>query len=391
MERISNVIKRKLIYISFIRLTDKVSRDWYIDFCIKKNTVVEYWDIVSLVREEHDEKGASAPDYLRYIKTYKELELLIRKTENNEAVYVMLISYSGRFSKPYRLLSKYNCKMVFLNWGAMPTTVSSPRWQRIVYRFISNPGNFALTVIDLIAGNTLRKLDIVKRFDVVFTAGQVLTEVDQYAKKVVPFNLCDFEHFKQYEFSAEKKVKGKYAVFLDINLAYQSDLAHCGLPAVTADSYFQSLNRFFDLLEKTHGLKVVIAAHPKANYAGHEFEQREHYRMLTAELVKNAEFVITHTSTALSYAVLNFKPVFFIYTDEMLKIYQDTVIRQIEGLATYFNVKSYNIDQITDGSQIVIQSPSFERYNSYKYSYLTSYKSENSLSSEIFFHEVNSI
>lgn len=385
------LLNRKLIYISFGRLTDKISRDWYIDYSIGKGAVVEYWDIVSLVREEHDEKGALDPVYLRYIKTYKEFDELLQLPENRGAVYVMLVSYTGRYSKPYRLLSKYDCIMVFLNWGAMPTTAPAPRLLRIIYRFFSNPLNFVSTVSDILLGIGYRKLNAVKRYNIVFAAGQALTSVDQYAKKVVPINLCDFDHYRRVKLADERTLQGKYAVFLDINLPYQSDLAQCGLPAVTAASYFQSLNRFFALLEKTHGLKVVIAAHPKATYGSEEFEQRETYRLLTAELVKDAEFVITHTSTALSYAVLNFKPILFIYTDEMMRIYKSTIIREIEGLAFYLNAYVYNVDQVTNGSQIIIQLPSRERYDSYKYGYLTSHESENTSSREIFWREISAI
>lgn len=382
---------RKLIYLSFIRLTDKVSRDWYIDYCIERGAVVEYWDIVSLLREKHEERGALDVGYLRHIKTYQEFEELVCQPENQAAIYVMLISYSGRFSIPFRLLSKYNCKTVFLNWGAMPTTAPSPRWQRIIYGFFVNPVDFVKTVIDVILGIAYRKLNIVKRFDIVFAAGMALTSVDQYAKRVVPFNLCDFDHYKRVKFDNERTVQGKYAVFLDINLPFQSDLVHCGLPVVNASSYFKSLNRFFDLLEETQGIKIVIAAHPKAPYIGGEFGKRETYRMLTAELVKDAEYVITHTSTALSYAVLNLKPTLFIYTDEMMSIYKNTVIQEINGLVFYLNASVYNIDKITDGRQIVVRSPSPERYDSYKYSFLTSPQSENSSSAEIYWREINSL
>lgn len=384
-------MNRKLIYISFGRLTDKISRDWYIDYSVEKGAVVEYWDIVSLMREEHNEKGALNPSYLRYVKSYRELDALLQATENQDAVYVMLLSYSGRFSKPYRLLSKYNCKMVFLNWGAMPTNAPVQKWQRMICRFFIQPVNFVRAVSDKLLGIGYRKLNVVKRFDVVFAAGRSLTSVDQYAKKVVPFNLCDFDHYRRLKLSGERAVEEKYAVFLDINLPYQSDLVICGLPVVTAASYFQSLNQFFTLLEKTHDIKIVIASHPKASYVGDEFEQRECHRMLTGELIKDAEFVITHTSTALSYAILNLKPILFIYTDEMERIYKNTVIREMECLALYLNVYVYNVDKITDGSQIIIQPPSRERYDSYKYNYLTSPESESTSSAEIFWQEINAI
>ena len=45
-------MKRKIIYVSFVRLTDKVMRDWYIDYLLGKGAVVEFWDVVSLLRKE---------------------------------------------------------------------------------------------------------------------------------------------------------------------------------------------------------------------------------------------------------------------------------------------------------------------------------------------------
>ena len=382
-------MKRKLIYVSFIRLTDKVSNDWYIEYAIEKGAVVEYWDIVSLVREDHDEKAVLNVGYLRYIETYQEFEALVRQPVNQDAVYVMLISYSGRFSKPFRILSKYNCKMAFVSWGAMPTTAPEPRLRRIIYRLFTNPFNFAKNAVDLISGLAYRKLNAVKRFDIVFAAGSALTSTEMYAKRVVSLNLCDFDHYSRVKLIDAKTIKGKYAVFLDVNLPYQSDLAICGLPAVNATNYFKSLNRFFDLLEVTYDIKVVIASHPKASYTGSEFNQRETCRLMTAELVKDAEFVITHTSTALSYAILSCKTTLFIYTDEMLSIYKKTVIRQIESLAMYLNAAVYNIDQVTAGSQVNILQPNQERYDAYKYSYITSHESEKTPSAEIFWHEVN--
>jgi len=384
-------MRRKLIYLSFIRLTDKVSRDWYIDYSLEKGAEVEYWDIVSLVREEHVERGALDSEYLRDIKSYTEFEALLRVPENTEAVYVMLISYSGHFSKLFRMLTKYHCKMVFISWGAMPTVAPSPKWRRIIRRLFLNPVDFVKTVFDVISGIAYRKLNLVKRFDIVFAAGSALTSVDQYAKRVVPFNLCDFDHYSRVQLTNVKTVQGKYAVFLDINLPFQSDLAISGLPAVKATSYFKSLNRFFDLLEKTYDVKVVIAAHPKASYFSNEFMQRETYRLLTAELVRDAEYVITHTSTALSYAVLNLKPILFIYTDEMMRIYRNTLMREMKGVALYLNTCVYNIDRISNGNQIIIQTPNHDRYDSYKYGYLTSHESEQLSSAEIFLQEISAL
>ncbi len=379
--------KRKLIYLSFIRLTDKVSRDWYIDFCIEKGVLVEYWDIVSLIREEHEEVGALDVDYLRYIKTYHEFEALIQKSENQTAIYVMLISYSGRYSKPFRLLTKHNCSMIFISWGAMP----SARPISIFNRVFRNPAHFTKSFFDCKLGEIFRNLKLVKKFDIVFSVGTLLTSSNQYAKRIVHFNLCDFDHYKRVKGINQRVVQGRYAVFLDINLPYQSDLVHSGLSAVNPANYFKSLNRFFDLLEEAHGIKVVIAAHPKSEYINSEFNKRETFRLQTAELVKDSEFVITHNSTALSYAVLNLKPIIFICTSEMMDIYKENVVREIEALAFYFETAVINVDTVVNGNQVCIQLLNHACYENYKYSFLTSYKSENTSSAEIFLNEINAI
>ena len=57
---------KKLIYLSNIRLTDSVLRDYYVDVAIKKCAEVEFWDLVPLFREDYVEKGALDVDYLRF-------------------------------------------------------------------------------------------------------------------------------------------------------------------------------------------------------------------------------------------------------------------------------------------------------------------------------------
>lgn len=126
-------------------------------------------------------------------------------------------------------------------------------------------------------------------------------------------------------------------------------------------------------------------------YIDNEFQHRKIFRLLTAELVKDAEFVIAHTSTALSYAILSYKPIVFTYTDQMLSIYKRTVIRDIKSVASYFNESVYNIDKVLDGSQIDIKLDDQKLYDNYKYCYLTSSQSENSTSAEIFLREIKSL
>jgi hypothetical protein len=145
------------------------------------------------------------------------------------------------------------------------------------------------------------------------------------------------------------------------------------------------------LLEREYGIRVVIAAHPKANYDAAVFEGRPMHRLVTAELVRDAEFVLSHTSTALSYAVLNLKPLIFIFTDEMAAAYRDTIIREMQCYASYLDVPICNIDAIARGAQVTIASVNPERYAKYKYNFLTTHESEQTSTDEVFLRELRAL
>ena len=379
----------KIIYISFIKLTDKIARDWFINYSINKGAIVEFWDIIPLIREEYIEPRQQYETYLRYIKTHQEFEILLKQPENISAIFVMLISYDGgRLSFPFRILSKYCCRMVFISWGAMPVSPLKPNWKIRFNRFFSNPTFFAMRVLDKLTGSAYRKLKLVNRFNIVFTAGSILTNTNQYTDRVIPINLCDYDQYLIAQKSNVRLIRNKYAVFLDTNLPYQSDIGFTGRQSLNSRDYFKSLDIFFTHLESIHNIEVVIAAHPKAFYEVNTYDGRQIHRLVTAELVKDAEFVISHTSTSLCHAVLNYKSIVFIYTEEMLKLYENTMIEEIKNAAKYFQVNAININRLNNHTNVLIEQPNKIIYDDYKYKYLTSQCSEDKLSAEIFWSEI---
>jgi len=111
-----------------------------------------------------------------------------------------------------------------------------------------------------------------------------------------------------------------YIVFLDSDMAFHSDYEHLNLePYVTAEKYYQSMNRYFERLEQDLDLPVVISAHPRGQldryYA--DFQGREVVQGKTAEMVRDSSYVVTHSSTSDSFAVLWNKPMLVVSTDEL--------------------------------------------------------------------------
>lgn len=372
-------------------LTDYVSRTWFIDYLIRKEVAVEYWDVTRMLRGELKEYGEKPMPYVRKFGSYKEFETVLADAGNRENIYFSLISMDGHSLGLYRLLGKYGCETVFVNWGGMPIkSISNMDMGRIISKLL-NPLRIINVAYYLAKKYIYIKCGFIKKYSLSLVAGEQLLRTDNFAAKVVPINMSDYDTYRNKVNQKTRFSEGQYVVFLDINLPFQSDLALAGDSVLNADEYYASLNRFFMLIERAYATKVVIASHHKANNASQRFGGRECYHGKTAELVRDADFVISHHSTSIGYAVLNRKPIVFIYTDEMQKLYSTCRVRWIQDLAQYFELPAYNVDQITDGSQIIIQPPSRERYDSYKYNYLTSHESENSSSAEIFWCEINAI
>jgi hypothetical protein len=380
-------MKSKIIYVCFGRLTAKMARDWYTDYLIEKGATVEYWDIVSLVREEHSEQGEQNPGYLHVLRSFGDVERMLRMPENRDALYVMLISDVARFAHIFRLFSKYDCRMLYFAWGALPHD-SVYKWRKLA-AWLATPYAAVKEIANRSKSIALRKLKLVKPFQIAFVAGDALMPGDGYAAKVVPINYFDYDHYVKTKMAkGPRLVAEPYVVFLDINLPHHTDLEFCGRPRIDPIGYYRSLNRFFGLLESEYGVRVVIAAHPRASHESATFEGRQVLRLVTADLVKDAEFVLSHTSTAMSYAVLNAKPLIFFYTDAMAAVYQRLFIREMRTYADYLDAPIYNIDELSSARQVAVRRVNLRCYERYKYDFLTSRQSENMPTQEIFWEEI---
>lgn len=127
----------------------------------------------------------------------------------------------------------------------------------------------------------------------------------------------------------------KHIVFLDEYEPFHPDYGKLGVKTVSPDSYFALLNSFFSLLEKKFDLPVVIAAHPAAQMPEYKqyFEGRSVVQGETVELVRDAKYVLGHTSTAFQFAFLYQKPFLNFVTAAMIKV--PNKLEWIKGYQAY--------------------------------------------------------
>lgn len=163
-----------------------------------------------------------------------------------------------------------------------------------------------------------------------------------------------------------------FGVFLDEDVPFHQDYYLIGRqPYATAEEYYPLMCKFFDLIERKCGKKIIIAAHPRSHYEKREdvYGGRAVLRGQTARLVKESAFVITHYSTSLNFAVLFEKPLIFVTTDQ---INNCTMGSLVETIADYFGKKPINLNNISNvnleiENELIMNC---EKYVQYKREYI---------------------
>ena len=363
---------KKIIYLSPVEYSNRIARDYLINDLIAKGQEVEYWNIGNLI-------FGNNPDSVKNYKytNFNQLESALELLDNKNIIFVILVCYELRSLKLYKLLTRHNLFIIYIQWGS--TKVFS-RLKYVANYFKKNNVRVLIKVIEKFYLYLNRIFKLVKPFDVLFLAENFLLDNSKYAKKIKFINSCDYENFispKKFFF------KDKYAVFLDVNLPFHFDNKIFNFKKIEPENYFESLNNFFTQIESKFKIKVIIAAHPTTDKRYRHYYRRQVFYDKTSELVSHSEFVISHHSLSINFAVLNYKPILFIFTDDMFKLYEYTTVQYINNLANFFQMPFINIDHIVNW-QIALYKVKKSIYNNYKYNYLTAKKTEFKSNGELF-------
>jgi hypothetical protein len=355
----------KVVYVSAGHLTDVFASGWCLDALVERGADVEYWDVVDLVRPPYIERWERQADYVRKVRTFGDLKALIKS--NRDARFVIVMTYEPATLPVLRLLSRYRVKTFLFSWGTVPPSLM-PRASRIYWRIVADPiGTLRLAAFRAKLKAYLAT-GLIRPFDVVFAAGAASEHVYP-ARRVVPIAFPDCEDYEASR-SLPPPVEGRYAVFIGQNLPEHTDGTMAGWPQADTEGYYAALDRFFTLIEREHGLKVVIAAHPRSDHPPDRFAGRPIIQGKTAALVRHSSLVIAHYSLAISYAVLACKPILFIYTSEMFRRFHDQQVKIVWVYAQQLGQAAHAIELVHAPGQIVLPTPDLERYKAFIYNYL---------------------
>ena len=182
----------------------------------------------------------------------------------------------------------------------------------------------------------------------------------------------------------KKKISKKLIVFLDSNVLGHSDYRiHSTTSPVNKNKYLNDINKFFDKIERKYNQKIIIAANPKSKLTEVKinFKNRKVYINKTFDLIKDAKFVMTHKSTAVSFILSLRKPVIFLTTNDLEETwYGDQISYQSKLLGSnLLNINFYN-DNILN-KKIKVNK---QKYKNYFYNYIKYPKTKNKYNWDIF-------
>ena len=339
---------------------------------------IEFWNVSNITFDDNI-PYREAPSHIVYKKIvdFNDFDKSIVENNNKDTIYLPYFQYEKRTFWVYRTLSKHNCLLLCTIVGRQPTvhninlSKSTFNYKRLrnslIHRFLL----------------FIKSTPLIHKSDYCFISGKPEIDAGRVVgknTKFYPFNTFDYQDSLVIDKNVLFKDKQKMAVFIDQYIPFHPDRLNAGYD-VSADQYFDELNKAFDLIEMKYNCKVVIAAHPAAmeyrnkNY----FHNREIFYGKTKDLVYNSDIVIAHQSTGMSFAIIYEKPIIIIINKQFhnLHIGQSCLYKQRVLNTNYIDFCSGKND-LPEILRIDTKC-----YKDYKYEYLTSIESEGKSNTEL--------
>ncbi|PUZ21237.1 hypothetical protein GA0116948_11252 [Chitinophaga costaii] len=384
-----------IVFFTYLPLSEKIETDFYLQALLNNGYRVTYADISNISGKTI--RHTIERPYILEVLTWDAFDNLLKDSEREDTIVLTNVTYNHESYALFRFISRYKVKLGFFARGMLPvpSLMENP-----LRRFLVNPMAYlsvykAIRFLKNKMAVRAKMLGKIRPYDVLFVAGKngVMTtgmgwQADLRHAKMVHINYFDFDQYHAMQNQDQQLISGKYAVFIDQYLPHHPDVKLFNLGEVPSERYFQKLNAFLDKVEATYGLKVVIAAHPKSDYASNPFNGRRLVKNETALLIRYAELVLTHVSSAISFCALYYKPVFMLYNETISTVFSQYQVRfMCDSIGGYF----YDMDHETPlvpAGELVIDKKKYDRY---KYDYLTSRESEQQQTVALFLNALKTL
>lgn len=352
----------------------KIKAYFDVDKLIAAGISVEFWNLSDLTVHESLTPVCSQGLKELQISTISELEKNIKRVNTLGCLFLSFVNFAPYSLRIYRMLSKHKCDILYATSGTLSLMPKdSPERKSIFARYKLK------TIFNILL------LKIAYRTPLFIPAKYVLMSC---AKAV-----CDYKvssdtiylssnsgDYNQYLSDDKGEIKNQ-VVFIDQYTPFHNDYILKGYRHVSPEKYYKALNAFFSNIEKRYDCKVVICAHPSAlRYKETDyFEGRKIYYNDTSRQVRQSFGVIAQFSTAVSFPVMDNKPIILITTEEMNELHPQFASYE-RDLSKVLNVPIVNIDETAN---FEFQDIDTKAYNDYLMNYLTTPKMKGNYNADV--------
>lgn len=336
-------------------------RDW-----LENGYDIEYWDLSQFTCHETLKSADVDGLVIRKVSDISEFEKEVKTLDNNKTLFLTWVNYCWYSAGFYEMFSRYNLDYAFFDNGLIPSLETVIPKEKLtlkqIFRKLRNRyyGYRAKTKV-------LKPASYYFRLSESYEGGADKTDNNTI---IGWCNSGDYENNRLLKTTENKD----FIVFLDQYIPYHNDNILNGQKQIDSNQYYPSINKYFKKLEDKYGMPIVIAAHPAAMRYKSEnpYDGREIHFNESSRLVHDCKFVLAHFTTAISYVVLNNKKMISLTSDVFInhKPWMDCYIQRF---ADVLGMPYVNVDHPLD---VNIDSISLEKYEKYKYLYLTNKHSE---------------
>jgi len=373
-EKITTI--RRILFLVESPFNQRDFQRYGIELLLENGFDVEVWDLINILNP-HYTKSYMPPDPIDWpgsrILSDKKVALEKIRDLASDTFVINFVGYSPKSFWVYRAISSSQAGYAVHMSNALPSLEmgrNESLFSFYLKRLSKITGKKLFNLMKSLARDRFYRLPFSWRG--MKPASLILAGGEQCLKYPCPVDKSTeilWAHTMDYDLYLKERdnpcSERPIAVFLDDYLPFHPDWIRSGTqPPATAESYYPLLSNFFNLLEQRLELKVVIAAHPRSHYEElpDYFGGRECIRGKTIRLVRESRLVLSHASTALSFANLFHKPVIFLTSSDLDKGSYGALIR---AMANWFGKNPIWLDgdiAIDWGQELTVDMSHYERY-----------------------------
>jgi len=360
-----------VVYLVSSPLSDRDFNRFGIGRWIERGFNVKVLDFTMLLKPKYwkhfssDSLSSSFNDVVM-IKSIRMMKQFL-KNYDDDCIFIDLIDDFSYLEFKIRRIIKKRGTLIQLRMKMFPTydDTTETGIRRYLLKFkrvFSDPSMINKKISAIIR----QYLQIVSDYLIVSGGSSPINTNHSKADSIIRVHSFDYDYVLKDKTPNGKLNNSTGILFLDTFAPFHPDKIYSSRKGggLTPGNYYSAINKGLFSLQKELGYDVLIAAHPRSDYNNQNVKcySFPNVKDETYQLIKQSHIVVSHVSLSLHWAIVMYKPVILVTTDEFV----DHNAKLVHIIANALGKKVINLDHIPDninwGSLLSIDKIKYSTY-----------------------------